>query len=99
MGNIFKNIAGMGNMTEQIIAADMLGAAKAGVNMYALALTEASTPSVRGILQKHLEIAIQAQEKIAKYMIEQGYYYPDDPGTQIDMDLEAISNLMEAIDK
>lgn len=99
MGNILQNMAGMGNITEQIIASDMLIASKAGIKMYALTLTEASTPSVRAILKKHLDIIIQGHEKITDYMIEEGYYYPDDPETQIEMDLEAINTLMEKTDK
>jgi similar to spore coat protein len=99
MGNIIQNIAGMGNITEQIIASDMLMASKAGIKMYALAITEASTPSVRATLKKHLEIIIQGHEKITDYMIDQGFYYPEDPETQIEMDLEAINTLMEKTDK
>lgn len=94
MANIIQNMAGMGNLTEQIIASDFLTASKAGIKMYAYALTEAATPNVRDILHKHLDVAIQTHEKITNYMISKRYYHPYDPQKQINADLQAIDNVM-----
>lgn len=71
---IIQNLAGMGDMSEQIIAADFLLNAKATVRDYGIALSESSSPEMRKILQKQLESAINLQERIQKYMQTRNYY-------------------------
>lgn len=94
MSNIIQNMAGMGSMTEQIIATDFLLAAKTGVKMYTYALTEAASPNVREVLRRHLDTAIQTHEKITNYMVSKGYYHPYDLQKQISQDTEAINTFM-----
>lgn len=94
MANIIQNITGMANMTEQIIASDMLLASKTGIKTYAQAITEAATPNVRAILKKHLDTTIQTHEQVTNYMIKKGLYFPYDPQRQIDADFQAINTLM-----
>jgi similar to spore coat protein len=94
MGNIIQNIAGMGNMTEQIIASDALIAAKAGIKMYAQVLTETATPEVKEVLHRHLETAIETHSRITDYMIKKGYYFPYDPEHQMNVDMDAVNTFM-----
>lgn len=65
---ILQNLAGMSEMTEQIITADLLQDAKTAVRNYAIAITEASTPEVRKVLRSHLNEAVDIQEMILRYM-------------------------------
>ncbi|WP_400163540.1 spore coat protein [Brevibacillus sp. TJ4] len=76
MNPILQTLTGMGGMTDQVIAMDLLISAKSGVRNYAMALTEAGTPEVKATLAKQLEEAIDLHEKISMYMIERGWYHP-----------------------
>jgi similar to spore coat protein len=90
MGNIIQNIAGVSNMTDEIISYDFLLATKSGIKMYTDALTETVNPKIREVLNKHLHDILYSHEKIVNYMVEKGYYYPKDMDKQITKDLEAI---------
>lgn len=94
MGNIIQNIAGMADLTEQIVAADFLVASKGGIKMYAAALAETTNPAVREVLRKHLMVAIDNHERITNYMISKNYYHPFDIKKQIDMDIEAVNKVL-----
>lgn len=94
MAGMMQNMAGMGNMTEQVIATDFLLAAKAGIKNYAAALSETATPEVRQTLRKQLDAAIETHEKITNYMIKQGYYNAYNPKEQIRMDMQAAETVM-----
>ena len=94
MGNILQNIAGMTDMTEQIIASDFLIAAKAGVRNYAVALSETTTPEVREVLRRHLDIAISMHEKITMFMIKKGYYHVEDPQEQLRIDIKNADTVL-----
>jgi similar to spore coat protein len=89
MGNLLQNIVGMGDMTEQVIATDLLISAKAGVRNYAMAISETATPEVREVLRRHLDIAIGMHEKISNYMMKKGYYNANNPQEQIMIDMKA----------
>lgn len=91
---ILKNIAGMGDMTEQIIATDLLISAKSGIKNYAVAITEAVTPEVNEVLYRHLQDAIKAHEKISKYMMDKGYYCVNDPQKQVILDIENADTVL-----
>ncbi len=94
MTNIIQNIAGMSNMTDEIIAYDYLIATKAAIKANALALTESYTQSVRDTYSRHLDVAIKAHEKIVNYMVSKNYYFPHDPEQQINADLTAVETLL-----
>ena len=94
MVNLLQNIAGMGDMTEQVIATDFLISAKAGVRNYAMAISETATPEVREVLRRHLDIAIGTHEKIANYMMKKGYYHANNPQEQIRVDMKAADTVM-----
>jgi similar to spore coat protein len=89
MGNILQSLAGMADMTEQVIATDLLISAKAAVRNYAVAISETATPEVRSVLRRHLDVAIGMHERIARYMMKKGYYHVKDPEEQIKIDMKA----------
>lgn len=89
-----QNIGGMGAITDQVIATDLLLAAKSGIKNYAVALTETATPEVRETLKNQLNTAIEAHGRITDYMISKGYYYPGDVFQQLDVDLKAAGTAL-----
>lgn len=90
MTNILQKIAGMGGMTDQVIAVDFLISSKAAVRNLAFALTEAVTPEVRTVLQGQLNDAIQTHKLISTYMMEKGYYHPKDFDEQLKVGRKAF---------
>ncbi|KQL49785.1 spore gernimation protein GerQ [Brevibacillus choshinensis] len=76
MSGILQKMMGIGGMTDQVVAMDLLIAAKSGVRNYAMALTDTGTPEIKATLTKQLEEAIDLHEKISMYLIELGWYHP-----------------------
>ncbi len=89
MANVLQNIAGMGNMTEQVIATDFLLATKTAIKNYASALSETASPQVRDVLRRHFDAAVASHEKITSYMMDKGYYHAYNPQEQIRVDMKA----------
>ncbi|WP_010283742.1 spore coat protein [Bacillus timonensis] len=87
MNNVFKNLMGMGGMTDKVIATDFLISTKAGIRNLAFALTETTTPEVRTVLREELRNAIKTHETITNYMIEKGIYHPSNLTEQLNVDL------------
>ncbi|MNW24000.1 Spore coat protein F precursor [compost metagenome] len=87
MNPILEYITGMGALTDQVIAMDLLINAKSGVRNYAMAVTECASPEIKAVLIKQLNEAIDAHERIATYMIERGLYHPFDVQEQIQLNL------------
>ena len=97
MANLIQNIAGMGDMTEQVIASDLLIASKSAIKNYAAALAEATTPQVTNTLRRQLDDAINSHQRISTYMMNRGYYNAYDPPSQIGMDREASDKVMDIV--
>ena len=95
MANIIQNMAGMSDMTEQVIATDFLVASKSAIKNYAAALAETTTPAVKNALHKQLEDAICTHERISTYMMNHGYYNAFDPQAQMSKDREASETVMK----
>jgi spore coat protein F len=57
-----------------LFAGDLLGMAKTLVRNYAIAITETATPSVREVLTRQLNIAIQLHASVFYFMHERSYY-------------------------
>ena len=74
-------------ISDQVIAADLLLAAKNGVRTYAYAITEADSPEVRNTLKRQLDDAIGFHRQVAEYMTAKGMYYPHDLDKQIRTDM------------
>lgn len=94
MNPILEYITGMGALTDQIIAMDLLINAKSGVRNYAMAVTECASPEIRAVLTKQLNEAIDAHERIATYMIERGLYHPFDVQEQIQLNLQNMQTAL-----
>ena len=75
-------------MDDLAIATDLLVTSKAAVRNLALAITETATPSVKKILRRELDNAIDTHDKIAQYMIKNEMYHAYDVKEQIKHDLE-----------
>jgi similar to spore coat protein len=88
MNGLIKSILGMGEITDEVIASDLLISAKSGVRNYAYALTETATPEVRSALHQQFLAAIDLHEKISNYMIEHGYYHPQNISEQLQVDTQ-----------
>ncbi len=89
MNSIFEGMTGLDKMSDQIIAADLLLASKTAVKSYAIAIAEAASPEVRNALKRQFDDAVNMQEKISNYMIENGYYEPYNVQEQLRMDIQA----------
>jgi similar to spore coat protein len=87
MNEFIQNITGMGGITDQVIATDLLIAAKSGVKMHSFAVTEAATPELRGVLTEHLNNAISFHDQVTDYMISKGFYHPYNIQEQINADV------------
>lgn len=87
MNPIIENLTGLNVLTDQVVATDLLLAAKNGVRTYAMAITETSSPEIRTTLEKQLEQNINVFEQVSNYMIEQGWYQPWNVNAQLEMDL------------
>lgn len=94
MGNLLQNMAGMGDITEQVIATDFLISVKSGVRNYAVAISETATPEVREVLRRHMDVAIGTHEELIKFMVKKGYYDVKDPQGQIRIDMKASDTVL-----
>lgn len=90
MNSIIKKLAGMENMSNQVLATDLLISTKSCVKNYAIALTETTLPEIRSVLRRHLNDAIAQQDSLIDYMVKNEYYFPYDIDEQINADLNAI---------
>lgn len=94
MVNVLQNMVGMGNMTEQVIATDLLVASQGAIKSYAKALSTATSPEVTNTLQRQMDVAINSHERISNYMQERGYYHPYDPQAQFRVDMQAADTVL-----
>ncbi|MGF7035440.1 hypothetical protein J2T17_006472 [Paenibacillus mucilaginosus] len=95
MNTILEHMTGLHTMTDQVIAMDLLIAAKSGVRNYAMAVTETATPEIKSILTQHLNEAILLHEQISTYMVERGFYHPHDVNEQVKLDLTNIQTALK----
>ena len=73
---------------DMAIATDLLLTSKAAVRNLAVAITETATPSVKKLLRRELDNAIDTHDKIAQYMIKNEMYHAYDLQEQMNHDLE-----------
>jgi similar to spore coat protein len=91
------NTVSVNNLTDQVIAFDLLISAKTGVKLVAQALTEASTPDVRIMLHKHLGQAIVLQEQIAAYIADRCWYNAADLKAQLTVDAKKAQETLDLL--
>jgi similar to spore coat protein len=84
-----------GVLPEQVIATDMLIAAKHGVTCCARAITEASTPQLKETLKRHLDAAIAAHDTISQFMGSKGWYDAANPQHMIQMDMQCTDDALK----
>jgi similar to spore coat protein len=92
--NILQSMAGMADMTEQVIAMDFLLNAKTAVMNYSIAISKATTPEVRETLRRHLDASITTHERILKYMMNHNYYHVHNPQEQMIVDRKASNTAL-----
>ncbi|MFS0763426.1 MULTISPECIES: spore coat protein [Peribacillus] len=91
MTNFLQNMAGMGGMTDQVIATDFLNSAKSGIRNTAFAITETASPELRAALREQLRVAVETHGVISDYMISKGYYHPGDISEQSQVNIRAAN--------
>jgi similar to spore coat protein len=94
MTNFSQNMAGMGGMTDQVIATDFLNSAKSGIRNTAFAITETASPELRAALREQLRYAVETHGLISDYMVSKGYYHPQDIIEQSKVNLKAASTAL-----
>ncbi|WP_423407799.1 spore coat protein [Heyndrickxia sp. MSNUG] len=94
MNPIIENLTGMNALSDQVVAMDLLIAAKSGVRNYAMAVTESGTPEIKEMLTRHLTEAIDMHEQVSYYMVEKGWYHAWDTNEQINLDLNNIDTAL-----
>jgi len=87
MNPVVESLTGTAGMTDQVIAADLLIACKAGVRDYATAISETASPRVRSTLRRHLDDAINFHEQVFNYMEDKGWYNAHDITKQVELDI------------
>lgn len=99
MNSILQALTGTDKLTDQVIATDFLNAAKAGIKIYAIALSETSSPEVRKVLKEQLDDAIETHENITKLMMDKSWYHAKDLQQQIKLDIQNAQNVLSMQDK
>lgn len=94
MNPIIENLTGMNALSDQVVAMDLLIAAKSGVRNFAMAVTESGTPEIKEMLTRHLTEAIDMHEQVCLYMEEKGWYHAWDTNEQINLDLNNIDTAL-----
>ncbi|MFJ8069974.1 spore coat protein [Peribacillus sp. NPDC096447] len=94
MTNFLQNMAGMGGMTDQVIATDFLNSAKSGIRNTAFAITETASPELRAALREQLRSAVETHGLISDYMVSKGYYYPQDISEQSKVNQKAANTAL-----
>lgn len=94
MNPVIERLTGLHTVTDQVIAMDLLTAAKTGMKMYARAVTEAATPQVRAIFEKHLYESVDAHAAITDYMMMRGFYHPYNVAEQIQLDQRNVQTAL-----
>jgi similar to spore coat protein len=95
LNSFIENLTGMDALSDQVVAMDLLIAAKSGVRNYAMAVTEAGTPEIKKMLTRHLEEAIEIHERVSAYMVEKEWYHAWNTNEQIHLNL---INMKTALD-
>ncbi|MVX64321.1 spore coat protein [Clostridium chromiireducens] len=94
MEGLLESLVSIKEMSDQVIATDFLISAKSGVQNYAVAITETTSPEVRIILRGQLKDAIATHEKIFNYMMKKGYYNAYDMVEQYKADMKTTDTTL-----
>lgn len=97
MGQTATAPAGINQLTDRVIASDLLMCAKLGINIYTHAITESATPAIRTMLKKQLDQAITFQEQVSAYMADRGWYNAADMVEQLKTDVKKTQETMSML--
>jgi similar to spore coat protein len=87
----------LNQLTDQVMAFDLLISAKMGVLLLSRALTEASTPDVRIMLKKFLDQAADHTAQIGAYIADKGWVKPDDMKDQLTADAKKAQETLDML--
>nr|WP_284703701.1 spore coat protein [Clostridium swellfunianum] len=89
----------MDKLSDQVIATDFLISAKAGIQNYAVAITETTSDEIRETLKRQLNDTIDAHEAITNYMIKRGFYNAYDLHEQYKVDMQVTETALSLAEK
>ncbi|WP_078551789.1 spore coat protein [Bacillus alkalicellulosilyticus] len=89
------NSVGMPEQADSSLALDLLLTAKTAVRNYAVALTEATSPDARRIIQKQLDIAIDYHIEVSDLMVKKKWFHPFNMDEQKLIDLKASQTAVD----
>ncbi len=94
MNAIVEKLTGLNKMSDQVIATDMLISSKSGIQEYAVAITETTSPQLRASLINQLNDLISSHEKLSDYMMSKGYYNAYDMQEQYRVDMKVTDTAL-----
>ncbi|AIF65317.1 spore coat protein [Terribacillus saccharophilus] len=83
MDKLIQILGSAREITDQVIATDLLVTVKTGIINTAKAINETSNDQLRNDLKSKLHEHIEQHERVFSYMMEHGYYSPQTPAKQI----------------
>ncbi|MDF2943371.1 MAG: yraD [Herbinix sp.] len=95
MNALIEKLTGMDKMSDQVIATDFLVSAKSGVQNYAVAITETTSPQLRATLINQLNDMITTHEAISDYMMSKGYYHAYNLQDQYQVDMKVTDTALK----
>lgn len=99
MNAIIEKLTGLDKLSDQVIATDFLISAKAGIQNYAVAITETISDEVREALRRQLNDTISAHEAVSNYMMKKGFYNAYDLHNQYKVDMELTDTTLTLAEK
>ncbi|MCM0647806.1 spore coat protein [Clostridium swellfunianum] len=99
MNALIEKLTGMDKLSDQVIATDFLISAKAGIQNYAVAITETTSDEIRETLKRQLNDTIDAHEAITNYMIKRGFYNAYDLHEQYKVDMQVTETALSLAEK
>lgn len=85
------------NISDQVIASDLLNAVKTSIKESAVALTETATPEVHRTLEQQLSQSLRFHEQVTQYMIQKGWYKPYDIQQMVQSDIQQAQNIQQQV--
>ncbi|MDF2630527.1 MAG: spore coat protein [Symbiobacteriaceae bacterium] len=91
---LIERLMGVDTLTDQVIAMDLLVSVKAGIQLYAVAATEAATSELKATFIKHLHETIDTHARVTDYMMERGFYRAYQIGEQLAVDRKTVQTAL-----
>lgn len=88
---------GINQITDYVIAFDLLVDARAAVSSCVTGLMSAVSPEVRQILKKQLEQTVAFQEALSDYIIDRGWTKSGDLKEQLKADVQKVQETLDQL--